>query len=433
MDLTRQPPRRPSNTGIAGIAGLARMADKARGHMAGTIGEFKYGDDSGLDREVLALIGENAGDFADAAANMWDRELHDWVRSRMTCTAGEIDRFNGEQITRLPQDELHRRLLKERLAKYAPGNSDVTTVFGSIELDDWGAFRDEDLTARPPRSGYVRSVLGLVAAARMADKARAHRAGRMGDYRYGDDSFFDRALLEFLGLSAADFEEGAWRNPNDTELGEWILKRVVAPGPGEVSALNARLARHGEADPEWTERFRQRRDEICPERKDVTTYFELQDIDDQACFGLVDLNRRAPRSPYDASLGGLLCLARLVDKGRAHNDRLLGDYWFGEQSGLDRRLLKYLGLSDAEFAAGLKEHPDDEAVVAWLGDRVGSEADAGAFNAILRGLAPSPDRMKSYLALAVRGLDPERWDVNSFMALTELDDEISFARLRARI
>ena len=238
MDLTRQPPRRPSNTGIAGIAGLARMADKARGHMAGTIGEFKYGDDSGLDREVLALIGEKAGDFADAAANMWDRELHDWVRSRMTCTAGEIDRFNGEQITRLPQDELHRRLLKERLAKYAPGNSDVTTVFGSIELDDWGAFRDEDLTARPPRSGYVRSVLGLVAAARMADKARAHRAGRMGDYRYGDDSFFDRALLEFLRLSAAEFEEGSWRNPNDTELGEWILKRAAEAG---LSAFEAEV------------------------------------------------------------------------------------------------------------------------------------------------------------------------------------------------
>ena len=433
MDLTRQPPRRPSNTGLAGIAGLARMADKARGHKAETIGEFKYGEDSGLDREVLALIGVSAGDFADAAESMWDRALDDWVRGRMTCSQEEIESFNQEQTTKVPQDDLHRRLLKERLALYAPGNTEITTVFASIELDDWGAFRDEDLAARPPRSGYVRSVLGLVAAARMADKARAHRAGRMGDYRYGDDSFFDRTLLEFLGLSAADFEEGAWRNPNDTELGEWILERVEAPEPGEVSALNARLTRHGEAHPEWAERFRQRRDEICPERKEVTTYFELQDIDDQACFGLVDLNLRPPRSPYDASLGGLLCLARMVDKGRACNDGLLGDYWFGEDSGLDRRLLEHLGLSHEEFAAGLKEHADDEAVLAWLGDRVGSEEEVAALNATLQGLAPSSDRMKSYLTRAVRGLDPGRWDVNSFLALTELDDEITFARLRARV
>ena len=31
MDLTRQPPRRPSNAQVAGIVGLARMIDKARG------------------------------------------------------------------------------------------------------------------------------------------------------------------------------------------------------------------------------------------------------------------------------------------------------------------------------------------------------------------------------------------------------------------
>ena len=290
-----------------------------------------------------------------------------------------------------------------------------------------------DLTRQPPRRPSNTGMAGIAGLARMADKARAHRAGRMGDYRYGEDSFFDRTLLEFLGLSAADFEEGAWRNPNDTELGEWILERVEAPAPGAVSALNARLARHGEAHPDWAERFRQRRDEICPGRKEVTTYFELQDIDDQACFGLVDLNLRAPRSPYDASLGGLLCLARMVDKGRAHNAGRLGDYWFGGDSGLDRRLLEHLGLSHEEFAAGLKEHADDEAVVAWLGDRVGGEEEVAALNATLQGLAPSSDRMKSYLTRTVRGLDPGRWDVNSFLALVELDDEITFARLRARV
>ena len=165
----------------------------------------------------------------------------------------------------------------------------------------------------------------------------------------------------------------------------------------------------------------------------MTTYFELQDIDDQACFGLVDLNRRAPRTPYDTSLGGVHCLARMVDKGRAHNAGLLGNYWFGEDSGFDRRLLEHLGLSQEEFAAGLEEHTGDEAVLAWLGDRVGGEEKVAALNGTLRGLAPSSDRMQGFLTRAVRGLDPGRWDVNSFMGLTELDDEITFARLRARV
>ena len=34
MDLTHQPPRRPSNLGVAGIVGAARMTDKARAHNA---------------------------------------------------------------------------------------------------------------------------------------------------------------------------------------------------------------------------------------------------------------------------------------------------------------------------------------------------------------------------------------------------------------
>ena len=66
MDLTRQPPRRPSNASVAGIVGLARMIDKARGHNAETIGEFKYGDDSGLDVEVLEFINMDAAEFAEA-------------------------------------------------------------------------------------------------------------------------------------------------------------------------------------------------------------------------------------------------------------------------------------------------------------------------------------------------------------------------------
>ena len=93
----------------------------------------------------------------------------------------------------------------ERVAKYAPGRSDIKTVFASIELDDWGAFRDLDLTAAPPRSPWLRSVFGLVGAARMADKARALSCGQLGAYRYGDDSSQDAAILEFIGVDQEAF------------------------------------------------------------------------------------------------------------------------------------------------------------------------------------------------------------------------------------
>ena len=57
MDLTRQPPRRASNLSLAGIVGAARMTDKARAHNNGTMGEYLYGGNSGLDAKVLELLG----------------------------------------------------------------------------------------------------------------------------------------------------------------------------------------------------------------------------------------------------------------------------------------------------------------------------------------------------------------------------------------
>jgi hypothetical protein len=266
----------------------------------------------------------------------------------------------------------------------------------------------------------------------MADKARASKAGKLGDYKYGDDSYIDRNILEFLGISHADFEEAAWRNPNDTELGEWILDQVEKPAPGAIAALNVRLTRHGVADPEWTERFTKRRDEVCPDRPEVTTYFQLMDIDDEATFGIVDLNRRPPRSPYDTSLAGIHCLARMIDKGRAHNSGHLGTYWFGEDSGFDRRLLEFLGLSAEEFAAGLEDQATDDDVLAWLGDRVQrSDEEIAAINDALRGLAPANEHVRGFLTGGVKSLDPSRWDIDGFMGLTQLDDEVTFARLRA--
>ena len=56
MDLTRQPPRRASNLSLAGIVGAARMTDKARAHNNGTMGEYLYGGNSGLDAKVLELL-----------------------------------------------------------------------------------------------------------------------------------------------------------------------------------------------------------------------------------------------------------------------------------------------------------------------------------------------------------------------------------------
>ena len=432
MDLTVQPPRRPSNTSIAGIVCLARMTDKARGHEAELIGEYKYGEDSGMDGETLAFLGMGAEEFAEAAADHDEAQLAELITQRMAGRQADIAAFNEEWMTRGPQDDLHRRLLSERLAKYAPDRTDITTVIQSIELDDWGAFRDLDLTAGPPRTPYLRSVAGVAGAARMGDKARAKVAGLIGEYKYGSDSGIDRIILEFLGVDEEEFAQAAYANPNDAELTDWVRADSDVSAP-LIAAHNAKLSVRGLNTPQVRDRFLQRREQIAPERTDITSFFDLIDLDDELMFG-IDLNRRSPRSPYDDSLGGLLGLARMIDKCRAANAGRLGLYWYGEDSGIDRRLLALFDLSQEEFAEALKSRETDDDVVEWLGKRLDkTEAEKKAFNDTLIHLQPSTDGQRAFLSSLVQKYDAERTDVASFLAAGVLDDEITFARLKAKV
>ncbi len=433
MNLTKQPPRRPSNAHMAGIVGLARMTDKARGHNAERIGWFKYGTDSHLDGEVLGFIRMSAEEFADAAEANNDEQLAALALEKAQRSAEEIAAFNKEHLEREPKDGKHAQLLKDRLAKYAPERTDIKTIFASIELDDWGDFCDVDLAQEPPRSPYLRSVFGVAGAARMADKARAAKMDRLGDYKYGEDSGLDKAILEFLGLGADEFMEAAYANPNDVELGEWIGERVEKKPP-EICSFNAGRARFGNFG-EIRERFLERRSEICGERGDIDTFFDLMDYDDEKSFGMVDLTRHAPRSIYDTNLAGVAGLGRAIDKGRAFNTNTLGEYWYGDDSGFDRAVLAFVGVAADEFATALKEHADDEAFLDWLGERLSgkSEQEIFEFNHGIWTVTPSNEHQWAFVRKVVGDLDPKRQDICCFAALTTLDDKVFFARFKAGV
>ena len=433
MDLTRQPPRRPSNDSVAGIVGLARMIDKARGHNAGTLGEFKYGDDSGLDAEVLRFINMEAAEFARSAGELDDDSLGALALDKARKSQAAIAAFNEEHLTREPQDELHHRLLAERVARYAPDRRDVRTVFSSIELDDWGAFRDSDLTREPPRSPYVRSVFGVFGAARMADKARAATCGKLGEYRYGVDSGQDRAILDFLGLDQEVFRRVARANPNDDELSEEIARRC-GKSPAEKSVFNVRQANLGRSGA-MRQRLERRRSEVAPQCGEIETFFDLQDLDDELSFGLTDLRRHPPRSPFDLGVGGLACLARMIDKFRAARCNCLGGYWYGEDSGLDRAVLEFLGIDPKIFAGAIASCASDEEVTEWLDSRLSGKSDSekARFNEGLLAFGPRSESQWRFLRGSLARLDSSRTDIQTFAALVLLDDRLTFARLKAGV
>ena len=124
-------------------------------------------------------------------------------------TKTDIAEFNTHHLRREP-DEAGMARLKERIERYQPATP-PTTVFASIELDDWGTFRECDLTTHAPRSPYDRAVAGIYGIARMADKARADKSSKLNDYIY--DCPIDQAITTFLGMTADDYREAAWAQP----------------------------------------------------------------------------------------------------------------------------------------------------------------------------------------------------------------------------
>ena len=426
MDLTRQPPRRPSNLGIAGIVGAARLVDKARAHNEETLGEFLYGGDSGLDRKILDLLGISDEEFAEAAGEHDDQSLSKWIFERSDVTQDAIDQFNQTELERLPETDEYKQRLRDRIAKYAPGNTEIKTILQSIELDDWGNFWQKDLTKKPPRSACAKDVAGIFGVARMADKARAVQAGKNGEYRYGEDSGQDRKILEFLKVSAEDLQEAAVKNPNDSELGEWVLEQSRVKQK-EIEDFNRTTVNRGAEDAEARAYLESRIREIDPSRTDIATWAELQDLDDERNFGIIDLARHAPRSPYCTDIAGIVGLARTLDKARALNTDSIGDYWYGEDSGHDRQVLQFLGVTPQGFLNLIKDLSGDDDVTNWIRTRVPKTTDEiAAFNDEMVNRRPESERHRAFFAKLINKLDPIRTDIRTFFDLMVFADEKEF-------
>ncbi len=438
MDLTKQPPRRPTNSSVAGIVAVARMIDKARAYNEETIGQYLYGEDSGLDRRVLSFLGVSAQDFSRAVDQKDDSELAQWLVSQSKKTNDEIAAFNRSETDRVPSEDWHVKLLQDRLAKYAPDRTDIKTVFQSMELDDWGSFWPVDLQVGPPRSPYNRNVAGLFGIARMADKARASRCKKNGDYKYGERSAFDVYLLELLDTKSEQFQQVAIDNPNDLELGWWLLSNTAADLDQIIEwnqqAIHFGLQPETESNPKksyltyfnW-ENFNSRRISVAPENQSIQNWLDLMDYDDQNSFGILDLARRAPRSPYNRDAGGLVHLARLIDKGRAFNHNTLGDYWYGEDSGIDRHLLNFLKIPVEEFTQQLQKMSTDHQVVEWIMRKTPrTENQIDEYNKKLVRLGPKNEQGWSFLRNRIRQLDSSRTNIETFFDLMVLSDEKTF-------
>jgi|SRR6185369_11514994 len=140
-----------------------------------------------------------------------------------------------------------------------------------------------DLTTRPPRSPRVR-LGGFVILPRMLDKGRATIAGKHGEYHYNCP--MDQRLLEFLGVDAEALKEQLKSGKGDWEILNWIQANAKnKPTAAEIEAWSNAQERRSPEDPESRDYFNGLLAKAAPGRKDITTWYELLDVDDFASFG----------------------------------------------------------------------------------------------------------------------------------------------------
>jgi len=138
-----------------------------------------------------------------------------------------------------------------------------------------------DLTKFPPRSARVR-LGGYVILPRCLDKGRATLAGRNGEYHYACP--LDQGFLEFAGIDPEALKEQLGKS--DTEILEWIKANAKHQRPTpEILAWSAWQEQRAPDNPDSRDYFNGLHKAGAPKRTDITTWFDVLDLDDFVTFG----------------------------------------------------------------------------------------------------------------------------------------------------
>lgn len=132
------------------------------------------------------------------------------------------------------------------------------------------------------RTGFPRSMRfqmeGYVHLARMIDKCRATLAGTEGEYIYPCP--MDLRLLEFAGITADQFTAAVTANFTDEHMALWFRKRAKPHTEAELSEWNDMMLTRGPSTPEKQDYFNKLRDAVNPSRTDLTSWADLQDLEE---------------------------------------------------------------------------------------------------------------------------------------------------------
>jgi hypothetical protein len=134
-----------------------------------------------------------------------------------------------------------------------------------------------DLTKTYPRSVHEK-YLGIVQLGRALDKGKAKAHGNIGEYNF--DCPMDNAVFEFLGIKGEEFLSVIKNAKSDAEIEAYVKQFVDKKTPAQIEQWNREWVSHG-PEGESKTYFLNLRNQVAPDRTDVTTWADLLDLDEK--------------------------------------------------------------------------------------------------------------------------------------------------------
>lgn len=134
-----------------------------------------------------------------------------------------------------------------------------------------------DLTQSYPRS-VSEKLFGLVQIGRTIDKGKASAHGNVGEYHY--NCSMDQAAFAFLGVDHEALLDVIKNAKSDDEIFAYVKSFIAKKSPEEIERWNREWLTTKPTG-ESLEYFLQLRNQIAPDRTDVTTWPDLLDLDEK--------------------------------------------------------------------------------------------------------------------------------------------------------
>jgi hypothetical protein len=118
---------------------------------------------------------------------------------------------------------------------------------------------------------------------RILDKCRGTIAGTNGDYNFNCP--LDQEFFEFTQLDAEKFKAEVKSGKGDGEMLAWVRTNARKLTIVDAMAWSAYQDQRAPGQVEKQEFFNSLHKEIGPHRDDISTWFDLLDLDDHVSFG----------------------------------------------------------------------------------------------------------------------------------------------------